>query len=142
MDEVTRENLVREFRAYLEALPEDAAARPEESGPGDLYSLYVEMAGLKSEVRAEAWLLKSGLDEFRAAFAAVERANLALTGELAECHRRRESAGREELRPILLALLELHDRLAAGAESLTNYTPSFLASFCPREKTMLAAAGE
>ena len=111
MNESLKESLVEQFRAHLDTLDTDTDA-----GSGmmadadvdtgtDLYSLYVEMAALRSEVRTESRLVKDTLDLVRGV---VERGE-ADRARLAEAER--EAA---LLRPLLIDLIEVRDRLAAG----------------------------
>ena len=113
MNESLKQSLVEQFRAHLDTLDTDADA---DAGSGtmadadaetgtDLYSLYVEMAALRSEVRTESRLVKDTLDLVRGV---VERGE-ADRARLAEAER--EAA---LLRPLLIDLIEVRDRLAAG----------------------------
>jgi len=102
--------LLSRFRAYLDTA-EDAREPPEEAGEGaDLYAVFVELAGLRSEVRTESRLVKEALDQFRGVFDMLQR-------ELDRARADAREQGRLALRPLLLDVIDLRDRLVA-AETL------------------------
>ena len=109
MNESLKESLVEQFRAHLDTLDGDAGLETVVDADADtgtdLHSLYIEMAALRSEVRTESRLVKDTLDLVRdvVARAETERARVA---EL-----EREAA---LLKPLLIDLIEVRDRLAAG----------------------------
>ena len=108
VNESLKEALVEQFRAHLDALDGDDQDRDDQSGAmpevdagADLHSLFIEMAALRSEVRTESRLVKETLDLVRGV---VDRGR-------AEQVLEREAA---VLRPLLIDLIEVRDRLAAG----------------------------
>jgi molecular chaperone GrpE len=115
VNESLKQSLVEQFRAHLDTLDDDtelemmadadAIADADADTGTDLHSLYIEMAALRSEVRTESRLVKDTLDLVRDVVgrAETERARLA---EL-----EREAA---LLKPLLIDLIEVRDRLAAG----------------------------
>jgi len=113
VNESLKQSLVEQFRAHLETLDDDtelemmadADAIADADTGTDLHSLYIEMAALRSEVRTESRLVKDTLDLVRDVVgrAETERARVA---EL-----EREAA---LLKPLLIDLIEVRDRLAAG----------------------------
>ena len=111
MNESLKKSLVEQFRAHLDTLNDDAGfetmadAEADVDTGADLHSLYIEMAALRSEVRTESRLVKDTLDLVRGV---VERAETE-RARLAEAER--EAA---LLRPLLIDLIEVRDRLAAG----------------------------
>jgi molecular chaperone GrpE len=110
MDEGLKQTLVARFRAHLDALGAEAepGAPPDDDPGADLRSLFVELAALRSAVRTEARLVKDALDLFRGV---VERTQADRQTTLREAGREREAA---VLRPLLIELLEVRDRLAAA----------------------------
>ena len=72
MDETIREKLLSRFVAYLDSLDHDesgaARAAEEESEEADLFSVFVELAGLRNEVRTQSRIVKEALDRFRSVF--------------------------------------------------------------------------
>jgi molecular chaperone GrpE len=115
VNESLKQSLVEQFRAHLDTLDDDtelemmadadAIADADADTGTDLHSLYIEMAALRSEVRTESRLVKDTLDLVRDVVgrAETERARVA---EL-----EREAA---LLKPLLIDLIEVRDRLAAG----------------------------
>jgi molecular chaperone GrpE len=115
VNESLKQSLVEQFRAHLDTLDDDtelemmadadAIADADVDTGTDLHSLYIEMAALRSEVRTESRLVKDTLDLVRDVVgrAETERARVA---EL-----EREAA---LLKPLLIDLIEVRDRLAAG----------------------------
>jgi molecular chaperone GrpE len=123
-----KETLIAQFRGYLDSLTEapSEGAGTEVTGEVDLYSLFIELAALKNEVKLEARQVKGALDQFREVFAMVEQTNQRLSREL---DRAREAQARsvwEEQRPLLLGILELRDRIEAGLDSARAYRPRLL----------------
>ena len=133
MDQSVKETLLERLRAYLEQL--DAADAPEADvspaadasemvadlesdavtdGARDLFSVFVEIAATRNEVRTQSRIVKDALDQFRAVFATLQSGNAALDRELKEAHVRAREQTRAVLRPLLLDLLDVRDRLAAG----------------------------
>ena len=109
MNELLKESLVEQFRAHLDTLDADAGPRTMADSDvdtgTDLYSLYVEMAALRSEVRTESRLVKDTLDLVRGV---VER------GETEQARLAELEHEAALLRPLLIDLIEVRDRLAAG----------------------------
>lgn len=140
MNEAEREELVRRFREHLEdadrdtdretngAVDADAGTSGAET---DLFDLFTELAALRNEVRLESRQLKSALDTFGEVFETLRGANARLLRELDERraveHAAERRAAAEIERPLLLEILELHDRTAAGLEAARAYRPRGLA---------------
>lgn len=146
MDTETKEQLLDRFRAYLDKLPE---ATPVESAETDrrtdLYSLFAALAALKNEVRLESRQVKTALDEFRAVFETLQASQIQLGGELDRARAALPEQRRAALKPVLLELLELRDRLEAGLRVLQNYRPALLARLLGagrRERALLRAITE
>jgi molecular chaperone GrpE len=116
MEEALKDSLVAQFRRYLdgvEELPPEAAVGSE----ADLFTLFVEMAALRTEVRTESRLVKDALDQFRDVFATVQSSQGALEQELQRAREREREQARTLLRPVLLDLLDLRDRLTAALQA-------------------------
>lgn len=116
MDPAAKEALLEQFRSYLdgiERLPEPLA--PAETG-SDLFSVFVELATLRNEVRTESRLVKDALEQFRAVFTTLESSQATLEQQLRQRDAEARESQRRLLRPLLLELLDLRDRLAAGVE--------------------------
>ena len=140
MNAETREQLVAQFRAYLEAGADEpqADACEGDAPQTDLFSLFIELAALKNEVRLESRQVKAAMDDFGQLFDTLNEANRRLTREL---DARREVAadalaGAE--RPLLLEILELRDRIEAGLESARAYRPRGLARLSAQPSRFIA----
>ncbi|TVR65377.1 MAG: nucleotide exchange factor GrpE [Candidatus Competibacteraceae bacterium] len=142
MDNETTERLLDRFRAYLDDAPEpdsndEAGAAAERRT--DLYSLFAELAALKNEVRLESRQVKTALDEFKSVFSTLHASQNQLTGELDRTRAALPEQRKAGLRPVLLELLELRDRLEAGLQALQNHRPSLLGRLGGRELALIRA---
>lgn len=142
MNDVAKEELVNRFRAYLDATSEEALVSEGEGGGGpdgegtDLYTLFVEMAGLRNEVRTESRLVKEALDQFRSVFDRLQADHAAMERELERTRAEERVRSRALLKPLLLELLEVRDRLAAGIKALPAEPRSWFAIFRRRRETL------
>ncbi|MDS4030099.1 MAG: nucleotide exchange factor GrpE [Candidatus Contendobacter sp.] len=143
MDIEIKEQLLGRFRAYLDELPDATLAdRGEENRQTDLYSLFGELLALKNEVRLESRQVKTALDEFRAVFETLQASQAQLGGELDRTRAALPEQRRAIIKPVLLELAELHDRLEAGLRVLRNYRPTVLSRLFglgQRERALLQA---
>ncbi|MBF0399218.1 MAG: nucleotide exchange factor GrpE [Magnetococcales bacterium] len=136
----TQEALLAQFRAYLEAVSanDNGADPPVEV---DLYTLFGELAALKNEVRIESRQVKGALDQFRGLVEPLQTGNAALQGEIAHLRDSGRHAVRDALRPVLLELLDVRDRLSAGL-TMNKETPlpkRFFKRLCRKEQAMLVS---
>ncbi len=113
MDEQIKEQLIEQFRAYLDSdfIPEE----PVETL--DQMALFNELVGLKNEVRIESRQLKGALDDFRLAFSTLDHAQQDAAKMLQHIEQREREAARATLKPVILGLVELYDRIGAGLGS-------------------------
>jgi molecular chaperone GrpE len=129
VDTEVKETLLDQFRCYLDGLdaaPQEIEADSTEAGTmdadnadagspeADLFTVFVELAALRNEVRTESRLVKEALDQFRGVFGTLQSSHATLEQELKRARAEAQERGRALLRPLLLELLDLHDRLAAG----------------------------
>jgi molecular chaperone GrpE len=123
-----KETLIAQFRGYLDSLPEapSEVSGNEDTGEVDLYSLFIELAALKNEVKLEGRQVKAALDQFREVFGMVEQTNQQLSRELDRAREAQVRSVWEDQRPLLLGILELRDRIEAGLESARAYHPGLL----------------
>lgn len=121
MDAASKSRLLDEFREYLET--RDADPVEAEDAGADLCSLFGELAALRTEVKSEARLFRAALDEFKEVQGWLRDSQGNLGTELDRFRGEFPGLRRAALRPILLDLLDLHDRLAAGRDALQAYRP-------------------
>ena len=122
LDPRDKERLLEEFRIYLEQCSaegeENETAESEtREQPLDLHTLLGEMAALKNEVRLESRQFKSALDELRGFGEALREHNERLVQDLDRLRRQAAETQRQTERRLLLGLLDVHDRLQAGADA-------------------------
>jgi molecular chaperone GrpE len=120
MSDTQKNRLLEEFQTYLEQT--DLAHTLSEEQP-DLSTLFSEMAGLKSEVKAESRHFKVTLDTLSDALTALRTDNKVLADELATHSDRLQQARNETLRTVLLEMVDIYDRLTVGFGILQNYNP-------------------
>jgi molecular chaperone GrpE len=120
MSDTQKNRLLEEFQTYLEQT--DLAHTLSEEQP-DLSTLFSEMAGLKSEVKAESRHFKVTLDTLSDALTALRADNKVLADELATHSDRLQQARNETLRKVLLEMVDIYDRLTVGFGILQNYNP-------------------
>lgn len=116
MEDAAKESLLQQFRDYLDgidALPDMAGDDPG-SGETDLFTVFVELTAMRNEVRTESRLVKEALDQFRAAFDTLQSAQVTLEQELKCAHAEARERSAALMRPLLLDLLDLRDRLDAA----------------------------
>lgn len=120
MNDTQKNPLLEEFQAYLEQT--DLAHTLSTEQP-DLSTLLSEMAGLKSEVKAESRHFKTTLDTLSNALTTVQTDNKALAGELAAHGEQLQQMRSETLSTVLLDIVDIYDRLSVGFGVLENYQP-------------------
>lgn len=133
MDPAIRESLLERLDAYLDELDaaeateadvadsstatrmgSDGAREAADEEARDLFSVFVEIAAARNEVRAQSRIVKDALDQFRAVFETLQSGNAALDRELRQAHERAREQSRTLLRPLLIDIIDIRDRLAAG----------------------------
>lgn len=129
MDEATKDALLARFRTYLDCTDDDlddgpadarTGAQPGDVERSDLYSLLVELAGLRAEVRSESRLVKEALDQSRSLLEPLRTGNAALQRDLKRAEAALDEQEQRLFKPLLLELLEIRDRLAAGLQAETS----------------------
>lgn len=138
MDQAAKEDLLAQFRAYLD----EVRSEPVPAVAEDDFSLFAELSGLKNEVKRESRQLKETLDQFKSVLDMLRTGNETLTREL-EGRRAAEKVLRKEtLRPLLTQLLDLRDRLEAGLTQSARSKPPVLAWPPRRQGRLLEALRE
>jgi molecular chaperone GrpE len=123
LDDSIKRALLSRFHAYLDTV-NDASEPLEEAGKAaDLFSVLVEVAGLRSEVRTESRLVKEALDQFRGAFDTLQTSHATLQRELERARAETRDQAQAALRPLLLDVLDLRDRLAAALNLAATVRP-------------------
>ncbi len=136
MDETIKAELLSRFEAYLDTeMPEHP---PEDTGESaDLYSVFVELAGLRNEVRTESRLVKDALDQFRAVFDVLQANQATMQKDLDRA--RAEARGQAVLRPLLIDIIDLRDRLLAALKLAAPKRRAWPARLWRREDKSRAA---
>jgi molecular chaperone GrpE len=120
MSDTQKKTLLEEFQAYLEQTDLAHALSAEQP---DLSTLLSEMAGLRSEVKAESRHFKTTLDTLSDTQTTLQTDNKALADELAIHSERLQQMRSETLRTVLLDIVDIYDRLTVGFGVLQNYHP-------------------
>jgi molecular chaperone GrpE len=81
VEDTVKDRLLEQFRRYLDGIDDVPLPAPETGSEADLFTVSVEMAALRTEVRAEARLVKDALDQFRAVFQTLQSSQNALEQE-------------------------------------------------------------
>ena len=114
MDDSIKEKLLDRFRAYLDTVDGELAPPDQTEEGKDLFSVFVELAALRSEVRTESRLVKEALDQFRCVFDTLQASHGAMEQELKRAQAEAREQSRAVLRPLLLDVIDIRDRLVAG----------------------------
>ena len=120
MSDLHKNRLLEEFQAYLEQADLSQAVSDEQP---DLNTLLSEMAGLKSEVKAQSRHFKSTLDTLSETLTSVQADNKALSAALEANNAGLQQLRNETLRSVLLDMVDIYDRLTTGFNVLQNYNP-------------------
>jgi molecular chaperone GrpE len=125
LDETIREKLLSRFAAYLDSVQheESAEATAEGSEEADLFSVFVELAGLRNEVRTESRLVKEALDQFRGVFDTLQSSHETLEQELKRARAEEHNRERALMKPLLLDIIDVRDRLTAGLKPPSEPPP-------------------
>jgi len=127
MDAALKEQLVERFRRYLDSSDIDHGDSISGAEAIDLYTLFTELAALKNEVKLESRQVKKALDYSGELIEGLRQNNLQLGAELSRRRQEEDEARQAAERPLLLAILELRDRLQAALGSLKAFRPGAIA---------------
>jgi molecular chaperone GrpE len=138
-----RQVLLSQFSTWLDSVPDE---RPADAAPGaesapttDLYSLFVEMAGLRAEVRTESRLVKEALEQFRGVFETLQSSHATMRQELERARAETRDQVKAAVRPLLLDVIDLRDRLLDAQRLSGTARTGLLARFRGRSATGGAA---
>src|SRR6201987_6157991 len=94
---------------------QDGEEPPDDPGEtADLFSVLVEVAALRSEVRTESRLVKEALEQFRGVFDTLQASQATLQRELDRARTEKRDQAQSALRPLPLDVIDLRDRLVAA----------------------------
>jgi molecular chaperone GrpE len=115
VDDSIKQGLLNQFSAWLDSVPDEepaeTASGAEPASSTDLYSLFVEMAGLRAEVRTESRLVKDALEQFRGVFETLQTSHSTVRQELERARAETRDQVKAAVRPLLLDVIDLRDRL-------------------------------
>jgi molecular chaperone GrpE len=116
VDDSIKQALLERFRDYLDGDATEAELAPPDVADEtkDLFSVFVEMAALRSEVRTESRLVKEALDQFRSVFETLQTSHATVQRELDRARADTRDQAQAALRPLLLDVIDLRDRLVAA----------------------------
>ncbi|MEW6218851.1 MAG: nucleotide exchange factor GrpE [Thermodesulfobacteriota bacterium] len=141
MNDREKEALLASFAAFLDEAPPPA---PPAAGQEDDYSLMAQLVALKTEVKTEARQFREALDQFRDLLATLQAGHVTLAAELDRRRADEKKRERELLRPLLVQLLDLYDRLQAGLAAAAKSSPRrrWLGLGCRRDQALQEAIRE
>jgi len=139
LDDSIKQALIDRFRGYLDMV-EDGEEPPDDPGEtADLFSVLVEMAALRSEVRTESRLVKEALEQFRGVFDSLQASQATLQRELDRARTETRDQGQSALRPLLLDVIDLRDRLVAALTLSAAARPRWRDRLWRRDRSGVAA---
>ena len=139
MDDSIKQALIDRFCGYLDMV-EDGEEPPDDPGEtADLFSVLVEMAALRSEVRTESRLVKEALEQFRGVFNSLQANQATLQRELDRARTEARDQTQSALRPLLLDVIDLRDRLVAALTLSAAPRPRWRDHLWRRDRSGVAA---
>jgi molecular chaperone GrpE len=139
LDDSIKQALIDRFRGYLDIV-EDGEEPPDDPGEtADLFSVLVEMAALRSEVRTESRLVKEALEQFRGVFHSLQASQATLQRELDRARTQTRDQAQSALRPLLLDVIDLRDRLVAALTLSAAARPRWRDRLWRRDRSGVAA---
>lgn len=126
MDEKQKQQLVAQFAEFLDSSTECAS---EPGGEVDLFTLFTELAALRSEVRLESRQFRTALDDFRKAFDTIAVSTEDIGAGIRRLEASDNSRDNGEFRTLLAGILDIHDRVADAASAMGG-NPGFFSFLC------------
>jgi molecular chaperone GrpE len=123
VDDNIKQALLNRFSAYLDSAGDQPEVPDDVGETADLYSVFVEVAGLRSEVRTESRLVKEALDQFRGVFDLLRTSQATVQQELDRARADAREQAQAVLRPLLLDVIDLRDRLVAALQLVETRRP-------------------
>lgn len=120
--------VIEQFSDFIETAPETLT--PPADKVTDIYSVFEEVTVLKSEVKTQSRHIKSALDEFKEVFTALNSSQSYLEQSINSQQQQLEQQTSQLLKPVLITLIELHDRLEVALQASADPEPKgFFARF-------------
>ena len=139
MDDSLKQALIDRFRGYLD-MAQDGEEPPDDPGEtADLFSILVEVAALRGEVRTESRLVKEALEQFRGVFDTLQASQATLQRELDRARTEMRDQAQSALRPLLLDVIDLRDRLVAALTLSAAARPRWRDRLWRRDRSGVAA---
>jgi len=135
VDESIKQALLSRFRAYLDTAEGEGEPPDNPEETADLYSLFVEVAGLRSEVRTESRLVKEALEQFRGVFDTLRANHATVQQELDRARAETSEQAHVALRPLLLDVIDVRDRLTAALKLAAGARPRWYERLLRRNPT-------
>jgi molecular chaperone GrpE len=126
LDETLKQELLGRFATYLDAIePGEAEADAAVDGreEADLFSIFVEIAGLRNETRTQSRIVKEAIDRFRGVFDTLQSSHALLEQDLKRTRAEADNRERMLIKPLLLDIIDIRDRLAAGLKPAATARP-------------------
>ncbi len=123
MDIEAKDKLMQQFESFLDEDQASESTQFDLTEPADQFSLLAELTTLKAEVKQESRYIKEALDQIKTAYQLLQDENERLTEALEKQRLAQEDEWRGRLRPLLEDLLDLCDRMEAGAAMSMNGQP-------------------
>src|SRR5262249_44336828 len=121
-------------------MAQDGEEPPDDPGEtADLFSVLVEVAALRSEVRRESRLVKEALEQFRGVFDTLRASQATLQRELDRARTETRDQAQSALRPLLLDVIDLRDRLVAALTLSAAVRPRWRDRLWRRDRSGVAA---
>lgn len=143
----TKQQLIDEFCLFIEDLPDlESAIQIGNEKTIDLFTVCKELIALRTEVKQESRQFKGALESFKEVFNTLQQSHATLTQELAQ-RRQDQDAEIEKhknavLKPLLLDLIELRDRLEIGLTHHKTYKVHKWMPIFKRIQTLFASMHE
>src|SRR6267143_883455 len=121
-------------------MAQDGEEPPDDPGEtADLFSVLVEVAALRIEVRTESRLVKEALEQFRGVFDTLQASQATLQRELDRARTETQDQAQSALRPLLLDVIDLRDRLVAALTLSAAARPRWRDRLWRRDRSGVAA---
>ena len=119
--------LVDQFREFLQQEDSQQPGSPDASQDQvTLFTLFTELAALKTEVKRESRQVKEATTQFGTLFDTLKDSNKLLSKELEQRQAQKNQTVFASQQAILIDVIDLYDRLGLTLRTLETYKPSWL----------------